>query len=115
MLIETHIPTSQQTNLLRAANVISMRGAPGRLIKLQDVQRLLDDFGIPLQIGADLDKTPEKVHIISSTDVYRQCLIYRYLYIPDLSHVVAIQGSIWVGPSLEFHQLKLIEVCSTKL
>ena len=69
MLIETHIPTSQQTNLLRAANVISMRGAPGRLIKLQDVQRLLDDFGIPLQIGADLDKTPEKVHIISSTDV----------------------------------------------
>ena len=27
------------------------RGAPGRLMKLEDLQMLLDDFSIPLQIG----------------------------------------------------------------
>ena len=27
------------------------RGAAGRLMKLEDIQVLLDDFGLPLQIG----------------------------------------------------------------
>lgn len=65
LLLETQIPTTQQTNLLRAANVISMRGAPGRLIRLRDVQRLLDDFGIPVNIGGEFDEaTPSKVCIV---------------------------------------------------
>lgn len=51
--IETQIPTSQQTNLLRAANIISVRGAPGRLMKMEDMKVLMDDFGIPLTIGFD--------------------------------------------------------------
>lgn len=74
--IDTQIPTSQQTNLLRVAGIISVRsvltlsvpsnfllfnycivcfdcrGAPGRLVKLSDARRLLDDLSIPLQIGS---------------------------------------------------------------
>ncbi|XP_019855613.1 PREDICTED: uncharacterized protein LOC100636670 [Amphimedon queenslandica] len=59
LLLETQIPTTQQTNLLRAANVISMRGAPGRLIKLRDVQKLMDDFGIPISVGRQYDEDPK--------------------------------------------------------
>ena len=38
---------------------LSCRGAPGRLARLQDIQRLLDDFGIPLQIGTGLNNEPK--------------------------------------------------------
>ena len=31
--------------------LLHSRGAPGRLMKLEDMQALLDSFGIPLQIG----------------------------------------------------------------
>jgi hypothetical protein len=86
MFIETQIPTSQQTNLLRAANVISMRGAPGRLIRMQDVQRLLDDFSIPLQIGADLDKTPEKMIIpVCKPSILR----YQSKFLPNKYHMTS--------------------------
>lgn len=42
-----------------------MRGAPGRLIRLRDVQRLMDDFGIPLHIGSDNSDPQYKVVILS--------------------------------------------------
>ena len=51
LIIETKTPTSQQTNLLRAAGIISVRGAPGRLIRVADMQRLLDDIGVVLNIA----------------------------------------------------------------
>ena len=37
------------------------RGAPGRLMRLEDMQALLDDFGIPLQIGSSSSATKKKV------------------------------------------------------
>ena len=47
-----------------------MRGAPGRLIRLRDVQRLMDDFGIPLHIGSDNSDPQYKVINISINIVY---------------------------------------------
>ena len=64
LVIETKTPTSQQTNLLRAAGIISVRGAPGRLIRVTDMQRLLDDLGIVLNIG-ELNGTGSKVCLSS--------------------------------------------------
>eukprot|EP00731_Ephydatia_muelleri_P029058 Em0020g702a len=58
--LDTHLPTGQQATLLRSAGVISLRGAPGRLMKLEDMQALLDSFGIPLQIGTGKALTPAK-------------------------------------------------------
>lgn len=58
--LDTHLPTGQQATLLRSAGVISLRGAPGRLMKLEDMQALLDSFGIPLQIGSGKAPTPAK-------------------------------------------------------
>lgn len=52
LMLETHMPTGQQATLLRSAQVISIRGAPGRLMKLEDMQALLDDFCIPLQLAS---------------------------------------------------------------
>jgi hypothetical protein len=49
--LETLMPTAQQATLLRSAQVISIRGAPGRLMKLEHMQALLDDFCIPLQLA----------------------------------------------------------------
>ncbi len=54
--LETILPTGQQATLLRAAGVISLRGAAGRLMKFESLEKLLDDFGIPLQIGKPTDK-----------------------------------------------------------
>ncbi len=64
--IETKIPTSQQTNLLRAAGIISVRGAPGRLIKVSDVQRVIDDFDIMLKIGDNISKEEEVSDLLFS-------------------------------------------------
>ena len=50
------MPTGQQATLLRSAGVISLRGAAGRLMKFGDMEKLMDDFGIPLQIGNDMTK-----------------------------------------------------------
>lgn len=54
--LDTLMPTGQQATLLRAAGVISLRGAAGRLMRLENMEKLLDDFGIPLQIGKPTDK-----------------------------------------------------------
>ena len=56
LMLETIVPTGQQATLLRSAGVISLRGAAGRLMKLESMEKLLDDFGIPLLIGKPSDK-----------------------------------------------------------
>ena len=50
------MPTGQQATLLRSTGVISLRGAAGRLMKFGDMEKLMDNFGIPLQIGNDMTK-----------------------------------------------------------
>ena len=41
------------------------RGAAGRLMRLEDTQTLLDDFGIPLQISpsSDSKEKPAATHV----------------------------------------------------
>ena len=60
--LDTILPTGQQATLLRSAGVISLRGAAGRLMKFDSMEKLLDDFGIPLQIGKPTDKVSEARH-----------------------------------------------------
>ena len=60
--LDTILPTGQQATLLRSAGVISLRGAAGRLMKFESMEKLLDDFGIPLQIGKPTDKVSEARH-----------------------------------------------------
>ncbi|CAI8056730.1 hypothetical protein GBAR_LOCUS30905 [Geodia barretti] len=78
--LETLMPTAQQATLLRSAQVISIRGAPGRLMKLEHMQALLDDFCIPLQLAtgstqehdpASKDKVKQAVSSASTTGVLK--------------------------------------------
>ena len=72
--LETILPTGQQATLLRSAGVISLRGAAGRLMKFESMEKLLDDFGIPLQIGKPTDKVRTTalwgpMHVLNIKDV----------------------------------------------
>ena len=69
LCLDTIMPTGQQATLLRSAGVISLRGAAGRLMKFMDMEKLMDDFGIPLQIGAELNKVGDICFSIGPTCV----------------------------------------------
>lgn len=51
------------------------RGAPGRLMKLEDMQTLLEDFCIPLQLAS----TSTKKHTPTSKDTKDQVCVYMEL------------------------------------
>ena len=77
LTLETIMPTGQQATLLRSAGVISLRGAAGRLMRFEDMEKLMDDFGIPLQIGKPNNKVRCNVCALHWTVVVWMLTLYQ--------------------------------------
>ena len=69
-MLETIAPTGQQATLLHSTGVISLRGAAGKLMRLDSMERLLNDFRIPLLIGKQSDKVSGKRGRVSGVSSY---------------------------------------------
>ena len=54
--IEYIVPTEQQATLLHSAGVMPSRGAPGRLMKMESMEKLLQGFGVSVLIGKQSNK-----------------------------------------------------------
>ena len=65
MQLSVSYKISMLTVIKFAMYIYIYRGAAGRLMRLEDTQMLLDDFGIPLQISpsSDSKEKPAVTHV----------------------------------------------------
>ena len=59
-------------------SLLLSRGAAGRLMRLEDTQLLLDDFGIPLQISCSSDSKEKDAFCIHSSNVHQLNVCVQY-------------------------------------